>query len=156
MRSQTKRVRGVCVHGQLREFFEAMFRAMDDEVYAGARRRHRRYFDARAQKPQGHRGKSARHDHRAVHRRRERPYAVGYREDGRQAGRRLYHEDRRPHEPFGHHGAFDGHSGGRRRGRKARPDRGRHGAADRRRSRRADRTAGRGDARAVRGKEGEG
>ncbi|MFQ9126832.1 MAG: hypothetical protein ACLR4Z_08605 [Butyricicoccaceae bacterium] len=56
---------------------------------------------------EGHRGKRDRHDHRAVHHRVANDLTPSdTREDGRQAGCRLYHEDRRPHEPFGHHGAL--------------------------------------------------
>lgn len=54
---------------------------------------------------------------------------------GRQAGCRFYHEDRRPHEPFGDHGAFDGYSGDCRCRREGGRDRGRRPAADRRRGR---------------------
>ena len=96
------------------ENFQAMFRAMDDE-YMQARAADIGDISMRVLKNlKGIAENRARRHHRAVHRRRERPYAVGYREDGRQAGRRLYHAaSAAGTSHLGHHGALDGHSGGR-------------------------------------------
>ncbi len=98
------------------ENFQAMFRAMDDE-YMQARAADIGDISMRLKNLKGIAENPLDTITEPCIRRRERPYAVGYREDGRQAGGRLHHENRRPHEPLGHHGALDGHSGGRGRGR---------------------------------------